>query len=545
MLKVATALPNEPYREYKDVERVYSGSTEIDKILDKNGNVLFAVNKEVEGTPALMYKGKEETNLKNYRIYGQSSRNLFDKTRNTIPDAILNEGVISASAGVGGYLIYAPITPLQTYTFRTNGTIRHGLRSAFTINKPALSVSYVIDNVNTHYNHDTNNEFTRQAPLNANWIVIQIRDESALAYDNMLNSGSIALPYEPYGESVGDRTGNLFDSNINVISGYLSDEGILKPARETSQITFDYIPIISGTYTFTYTVPLPSAYQLWFCVCTYDESRTFQSRLVSEYSGAATFTIPDTTKYIRISLRGYNKTPIIMLNIGSTALPYEPYGYKMPVTVSNGTDTLTTPIYLPEPIKMVGDEAEYVDYAEQKWHRVRKNLLQNTATSQTIRGVTVTVNADGSITCNGTATGIIEVRVSSTFSLTAGNYLLTGCPSSGSGTSYFLRAWYFISGAVTWINDTGAGRNFTLADTATMQSSIVINSGQVLDHITFYPMIRKADIEDDTYEPYIENTDLDVTLPALPVLPRTNVLSVGTEVQPSNVYLKGRIKEVS
>jgi hypothetical protein len=33
MLKVATALPNEPYREYKDVERVYSGSTEIDKIL--------------------------------------------------------------------------------------------------------------------------------------------------------------------------------------------------------------------------------------------------------------------------------------------------------------------------------------------------------------------------------------------------------------------------------------------------------------------------------------------------------------------------------
>ena len=29
---------------------------------------------------------------------------------------------------------------------------------------------------------------------------------------------------------------------------------------------------------------------------------------------------------------------------------------------------ITTPVYLPEPIKIVGDEAEYIDYAEQKQH---------------------------------------------------------------------------------------------------------------------------------------------------------------------------------
>ena len=45
----------------------------------------------------------------------------------------------------------------------------------------------------------------------------------------------------------------------------------------------------------------------------------------------------------------------VQIEKGSTATPYEPY--HAPVT---------TPIYLPEPIKMVGDEAEYIDYAEQK-----------------------------------------------------------------------------------------------------------------------------------------------------------------------------------
>lgn len=164
--------------------------------------------RRVSGLPPLTFKAKKAGTLKNYRIYGQTvdgesvgdrTGNLFDRTHNTIPHAILVTGAIDVG---DGYLIYAPITPLQTYTFSTNGTIRLGLRSAFTINKPAVRGSYVIDDVNTHINHDTNNKFTRQAPLNANWIVIQIRDESALAYDNMLNEGSTALPYEPYGYKI-------------------------------------------------------------------------------------------------------------------------------------------------------------------------------------------------------------------------------------------------------------------------------------------------------------------------------------------------------
>lgn len=42
----------------------------------------------------------------------------------------------------------------------------------------------------------------------------------------------------------------------------------------------------------------------------------------------------------------------------------------------------------------------------------------------------------------------------------------------------------------------------------------------------------------------ISNTDLDVTLPALPTLSSTNTLSVGTAVQPSKIDIAGHIKEV-
>ena len=214
--------------------------------------------------------------------------------------------------------------------------------------------------------------------------------------------------------------------------------------------------------------------------------------------------------------------------------------YKVPVTVSNGTDTLTTPIYLPEPIKMVGNEPEYIDYAEQKQHRVRKNLLQNTATSQTINGVTFTVNEDGSVTCNGTATTLIVFKVNAILTLPVGEFILTGSPTGGSWhSSYYLYAQTDNISPQKFYNDIGNGVtiNNTSADIV-YSTRIVIERDYSINNRTFYPMIRLASIEDDTYEPYIENTDLDVTLPALPTLPGTNVLSVGTAVQPSKVYVK-------
>jgi len=156
------------------------------------------------------------------------------------------------------------------------------------------------------------------------------------------------------GESVGDRTGNLFDGTY--------------PSIVPNIAKYKSIYVGDGQFTLSTTAPVYSGTTTLF----------FLAGIATEGSDSATNgvhslrnrSVTSIDGYVTISYRirgnvdprNYNT----MLNKGSTSLPYEPYGYKVPVTVTNGTDTETTNIYLPEQIKMVGDEAEYVDYKEQK-----------------------------------------------------------------------------------------------------------------------------------------------------------------------------------
>lgn len=562
MLKVATAISHEPYREYKDVERVYSGSTEIDKILDKNGNVLFAVNKEVEGTPALTYKGKEETNLKNYRIYGQTvdgesvgdrTANLFDISTVTKDKFINAEGIetSSESINIAALLSHSDFIAVPSGNYITMQYTGDVLRT-----NPSTTLTFCWYNANKSFItrtefymnsiwNNTHTQYTMSAivPEGISYCIVNIAGYNNTNRHYMLNEGSTALPYEPYGYRVPVKVeGKNLANNNRVISdmytvsesnNYLHIVGTNTSSSTNTIILSNLVKLEPGIYDLVNNSNVPIHYD-------YINKNNIPIGAVVPANSITTITYPsNVSRALNLFKSVSNGSRVdayfqwMLVKRGDNTTIYEPYHTP-----------ITTNLYLPEQIKMVGDEAEYVDYKEQKQHRVRKNLLQNTATSQTINGVTFTVNEDGSVTCNGTASNIAECRLAYNFSLPAGNYCLTGIPPSGSASSYFLRAWYSSSGSVVWINNYGNGCNFTLTDTTKMFSSIVVWSGKVLDNITFYPMIRKADIADNTYEPYIENTDLDVTLPALPVLSGTNGMSVGTEVQPSNVYMKGRIKEI-
>lgn len=54
------------------------------------------------------------------------------------------------------------------------------------------------------------------------------------------------------------------------------------------------------------------------------------------------------------------------LEAGSTATDYVPYGYQIPIVVTNGTDTETSTIVLASPLSITDDVADYVDYKRQK-----------------------------------------------------------------------------------------------------------------------------------------------------------------------------------
>jgi hypothetical protein len=134
------------------------------------------------------------------------------------------------------------------------------------------------------------------------------------------------------------------------------------------------------------------------------------------------------------------------------------------------------------------------------WSEGGKNLLPNNATTQTINGVAFTVNSDGSITANGTATRNTNLLVGNLNNISNGDYILTGCPSGGSGSTYYLALY---QSDVIDTSDRGNGKTFTKTNAMTNTNvSIVIANGVTVSNLTFYPMIRLASDTDDTYVPY-------------------------------------------
>lgn len=126
-----------------------------------------------------------------------------------------------------------------------------------------------------------------------------------------------------------------------------------------------------------------------------------------------------------------------------------------------------------------------------------KNLLQNTAETTSTGGITFTVNSDGSITANGTATANAYLIIGAVDLCAGVTYELNGCPSGGGGSTYRLY-WQGISGNY----DEGSGSTYTPAQDETRNIRAVVYSGATVNNLTFYPMVRYSTYTDDSFEPY-------------------------------------------
>lgn len=169
------------------------------------------------------------------------------------------------------------------------------------------------------------------------------------------------------------------------------------------------------------------------------------------------------------------------------------------------------------------------------------NLFPVTATTQTVNGITFTVNSDGTITANGTSTtdfsfslyGTAGNRLFDTGVLQKGkSYKISGTPSGMPTTVYM---YLNTSDGATRDNGDGAIINSTSSTTGG-NFAIVVNAANVtLNNVIFKPMITVADMPDSDYAHYVpyamsnqeltsENQTLKtlvVSVPSFSSLPQT------------------------
>lgn len=150
-----------------------------------------------------------------------------------------------------------------------------------------------------------------------------------------------------------------------------------------------------------------------------------------------------------------------MLEKGSTATPYVPYGYL--------------PMYKGR--YKVSDICQLLD------------KIKYPAT-QTINGVTFINNGDGTITANGTATDRAVLLLAENLPVICGKGLIIGDPTPG----YAFINYPFYDGSHNWVADNasyeGKGKIFTGRDAAvTADLYIAIEGGHTANNLVFKPQL--------------------------------------------------------
>lgn len=143
-----------------------------------------------------------------------------------------------------------------------------------------------------------------------------------------------------------------------------------------------------------------------------------------------------------------------------------------------------------------------------------KNIVNNTASaSQTVSGITWTKNNDDSMSASGTATGNSAVRVigvqgsssyASAVPIAKGRYIVSASGFDDNTFRLVIGIFQSESSSRSTTNIYNEPFEFEITtDTARIDLSCMIyGSGSVATGQTFYPMIRRAEIKDDTFVPY-------------------------------------------
>ena len=341
------------------------------------------------------------------------------------------------------------------------------------------------------------------------------------------------------GESVGDRTANLWDETI--IQGGTNNTGTITDGNP-KRLRSDYIFVEPGeTYSFASNLKIRLIY-------SYDDNNQKVSIIRDVPIGdiSYTFTAPNAaTKIIitvmkRINDVEYDITPDDFewgqLEKGSVVTSYEPYGYRVPVTVEG--KNLCNNIWEQKVINAdSGNAVPNENTVCCDFIPVKPNVTYSC--SRTI------ANNYNNLRCYGTnknylgtgadladkANPLKQGELFGTFMITDArvSYIRFNDLSNSLDTKYML-----VEGVYTAETMPPYEPYHAPVTTNLYLPEQIKMVGDEVEYIDF--MEQK--------QHFADGTSTDVLLPALPTLSGTNTLSVGTEVQPSKVEIKGKIKAV-
>lgn len=322
------------------------------------------------------------------------------------------------------------------------------------------------------------------------------------------------------GKGVGDKTANLFDYNTAtehfVPNHAIGTQGNIVETQNSSYIDM-YIPVEPDTdYTISNCLNNVSR------IIQFDASKHMITRdpLVSSQQLPFTFHTKALTRFILLQSSNSTQPSFqsLMLNEGSEDMAYEQYGYRVAVTAGGvnifdenyeGLNTLTyyRPLY-------VGDGT----------FTLSTNAPKNSSDTTNLYLIAGAVSTGASYVNNGVS---------------------LNSPHTVTSVDGYVTVAYRISGGIdpseyhAMLNKGSSALPYEPYSEPVTTNIYLPEQISKVGNVTEYIDYR----EQKQY--FADGTSADVTLPALSLHKGTNILSAGTEVRPSSVEIKGRIKNIS
>lgn len=385
---------------------------------------------------------------------------------------------------------------------------------------------------------------------------ITLTVEANASFDNVVvkpqfELGDTATDYEPYTEyGVGDKTNNLipypYSNTTKTANGITftdnKDGSVTVNGTATDNVRF-YIKAVDKNFK-------PSSPILCISGCPAGGSSTTYRMTVNAFKQTETghtyvAGVSDIGNGVVLNLtnKDYSQLEIVinvlsgttvnnlvfrpMLVLCDTATDYEPYGYKIPL-VNVGKNLIPYP------------------YAR---------------TTQTINGITITDNGDGSITVNGTATDKvwypISTRSASTIYAAKGIYTISGCPSGGGSKTYRVNCNVYngtTQVVAFWDGGNGNTKDLNSYTFTSISVNIGIEKDITVNNLVFRPMLELGSSATE-YEPYRASDTITVynnaqlkdgesinykadDLPELQLYKGENNITADTAIKPSAIDIK-------